>query len=66
MGEIIHFTVHSADDSNAKRRAKKLAAELNFSSWMLKMLREEFVDGTSSTTWRLEGWQSEGRRSCKK
>ena len=61
MGEIIHFTVHSADDSNAKRRAKKLAAELNFSSWMLRMLRDESKNGSVVTTWCLEGWQSENR-----
>lgn len=59
MGEIIHFTIAYGDTTSPESHAKQLIKELNFSSWMLKMIRDEIDDGIISTKWCLEGWQSE-------
>jgi hypothetical protein len=61
VGEIIHFTIAYGDTTSPESHAKKLIEELNFSSWMLKMIRDEVDDGIISTKWRLEGWQNESR-----
>ena len=61
MGEIIHFSIPFGDTSDPKVKAKKMARELNFSSWMLTMVKDCVSEGLISTTWRLEGWQDETR-----
>ena len=59
MGEIIHFSVPFGDTSDPKIKAKQMAKELNFSLWMLTMVKDSINEGLISTTWRLEGWQDE-------
>jgi hypothetical protein len=62
MGEMIHFTIAYGDTSDPSKKAKKLAEELGFSSWMLKQIRDEVDEGLISTKWRLEGWQKQKKR----
>tara|TARA_A100001011_G_C13637328_1_gene566352 strand:+ start:276 stop:461 length:186 start_codon:yes stop_codon:yes gene_type:complete len=59
VGELIHFTIPYGDTSDPKIRAKKMANELNFSLWMLTLVKDCVDDGIISTTWRLEGWHDE-------
>ena len=61
MGEMIHFTIAYGDTSDPSKKAEKLARDLEFSSWMLRQIRDEVDDGLLSTKWRLEGWQNENR-----
>lgn len=61
MGEMICFTIAYGDTSDPHKKAKRMAQDLNFSSWVLKQLGDELDEGLVSTKWRLEGWQNENR-----
>jgi len=61
MGEMICFNVAYGDTSDPRKKAEKMANELDFSSWVLTQVCDEVDDGLISTKWRLEGWQNESR-----
>lgn len=59
MSEHIYFTIPFGDTSDPVKIGEKIAKDLGFSTWMVRIVRDEIDEGLISTKWSLEGWCSQ-------